>query len=60
IQRIVTLTITVLMGMIIVISALWNFNWIYALAVIFFAVLYLQAEYYYFYIKSSVNSITSS
>ncbi|MEM3226727.1 MAG: cation:proton antiporter, partial [Thermoplasmata archaeon] len=42
IQRIVTLTITVLMGMIIVISALWNFNWIYALAVIFFAVLYLQ------------------
>lgn len=59
IQRIVTITVTALMGMIMVISALWNFNWLYALAVIFFVVLYLQAEYYYFYKKSSANSFSS-
>ncbi len=60
IQRIVTLTITALMGMIIAISALWNFNWIYALAVIFFAIVYLQVEYYYFYVKSSANNFSLS
>lgn len=60
IQRIVTITITTLMGMIITISALWNLNWIYTLLIIFLAVLFLQVEYYHFYRRSSSGAIFTS